>query len=177
MRTKWLTLAAECEQTKAWLDSASTDFEKEARLADVQEQTRRHLEVMTKISSINISSETASIHQDPVTNVVIARNDRFKGRMAVLAQLHSELTPNFQDKVVSSRVCCSCGIDAIGGTGKTETALEYSYRYRYCYSHVFWLRAQTGTMLLESFLEVSAKLNLDEKGTAPKKIQAVLQGL
>lgn len=129
MRGRWLTLGGEFERTRTWLDSASSDFEREARLADVQEQFRRHTEVMTKISSMSFSSGSALVHVDAVTNVGLPRNDRFTGRAAVLAFLHSELTPSFQEDDISLRVRCSCVIHAIGGMGKTETALEYTYRY------------------------------------------------
>lgn len=101
--------------------------------------------------------------------------ERFVGREAVLALLHSELIPSFMESDISLRAQCSCVIHAIGGMGKTETILEYTYRYRQCYTHIFWLRAQIGATLLESFLEIVAKLDLDEKGTDPeKRVQAGL---
>ncbi len=175
IRGRWIALGGEFERTRTWLESASSDFEREARLANVQEQFRRHAEVMNKISSISSSNRSAVVHVDAITNVGLPRNHRFTGRAAVLALLHSELTPSFQEEDISLRVPCSCVIHAIGGMGKTETALEYTYRYRHCYTHVFWLRAQTGATLLESFLEVFIKLGLDEKGADPgKKVQAGL---
>ncbi|KAG8405172.1 hypothetical protein J3458_021849 [Metarhizium acridum] len=175
LRVKWSRLGAEFERTKDWLKSASTEFEKEARLADVQEQFRRHAEVLAKIDSISSSS---NLHVDPVTNVRIPRNHRFTGRTAILALLHSELSPSFQGDNVSLRTRCSCVIHAIGGMGKTETTLEYTYRYRHCYTHIFWVRAQTNASLLESFLEVVAELRLVETAASPdKKVQAVLNWL
>lgn len=175
MRGRWATLSGEFERTRTWLNSASSEFEKEAQLADVQEQFRRHAEVLTKIGSMSSSGGSTLVHVDPVTNIGLPRNDRFTGRVAVLALLHSELAPSFQEEDITLRVRCSCVIHAIGGMGKTETALEYTYRYRHCYTHVFWLRAQTSATLLESFLEVVAKLGLDEKGADPeKKVQAGL---
>lgn len=120
-------------------------------------------------------SSSVGSYVEPVTNVGLPRNERFTGRVAVLALLHSELSPSFQGDDISLRTRCSCLIHAIGGMGKTETALEYTYRYRHCYTHVFWLRAQTPTTLLESFLEVVTKLGLDEKGADPdKKVQVGL---
>jgi|SRR5579862_6327824 len=175
MRGRWGVLSGEFERTRTWLNSASSEFEREARLADVQEQFKRHAEVMTKINSISSSGRSTLAHVDPVTNIGLPRNDRFTGRADVLALLHSELAPSFGGEDVSLRVRCSCVIHAIGGMGKTETALEYTYRYRHCYTHVFWLRAQTSATLLESFLEVVTKLGLDEKSADPeKKVQVGL---
>ncbi|KAK2593959.1 hypothetical protein QQS21_008318 [Conoideocrella luteorostrata] len=175
LQGKWSSVRAEFERTKDELKTVGTEFEKEARLADAQEQFRRHAEVLAKIDSM---SSTSDICVDPVTNVRIPRNDRFTGRAAILALLHSELTPSFQGDDLSARTRCSCTLHAIGGMGKTETALEYIYRYGHCYTHVFWLRAQTNASLLESFLEIVTELRLDETGaSSDKKVQAGLNWL
>lgn len=175
LRGRWLNLTAEFEQMKDWLKSASTEFEREARMADVQEQFRRHREVLAKIDSLSSPTES---RMSPGTNVRIPRNDRFTGRADTLTLLHAELSPSFQADNVSLRARCSCTIHAIGGMGKTETALEYTYRYGHCYTHVFWLRAQTNTSLLESFMEVVSELNLDvTEASSDKKVQAGLTWL
>ena len=166
MQGRWAAFDKEFMQTKERLNFANSEFEKEVRLADVQEQSRRHAELLTNIRSISSGSITTT--KDMVTNVTLPRNERFTGRDSVLALLHSELAPSVQEEL-TLRARCSCVIHAVGGMGKTEIALEYTYRYGYCYSHVFWLRAQTASVLLDSFLDVVDKLDLGVKGMDPDK--------
>ena len=107
---------------------------------------------------------------DPVTTVLKARNLMFTGRDDVLSDLHSKLMPSFAPSDVRDRVRCSCTIHGIGGMGKTETALEYTYRYRTCYSHIFWLAAETNAGLENIFLEIAPKINLTTEGYDKERI-------
>lgn len=95
MRGRWAALNYELEQTRIWLHSASSDFEKEAQLADVQEQVKRQVEVMSKIGSMSSPDGSTLVYTDSITNVGLPRNHRFVRRVAVLALLHSELAPSF----------------------------------------------------------------------------------
>ena len=97
-----------------------SDFEKEAQLADVQEQVKRHVEVMSKIGSMSSPDGSTLVYTDSITNIGLPRNHRFVGRVAVVALLNSELAPSFQDKDISLRAHCSCVIHATGGMGKTR---------------------------------------------------------
>lgn len=172
LRGRWLSLSSEFKQTKEWLNTATSEFEKEARLADVQEQLRRHGELMARIGGTQAAK--ADDYIDPVTNINLPRNEKFAGRDDVLMQLHSQLTASFQGEI-SERIRCSTVVCAVGGMGKTETALEYAYRYMHCYTHVFWIRAQTPETLISSFLDTAAKLHLEVPGAdSDKKVQAVI---
>jgi hypothetical protein len=167
MRLQWTSFAADFKLVTAELKSANDDFEKEVHFANVQEQSRRHAEVMQAIGSSSLS--------DFKTNIRIQRNAKFTGRDATLAFLHSTLEPSF-DGLPDQRSHCSVLVHAIGGMGKTETTLEYTYRYRRWYSCIFWLRAESRTVLLESFLEAIAYIGVArEHGVAASR--KVQQGL
>lgn len=85
------------------------------------------------------------------------------------------LEPSFQGPPTERRAH-SALIHALGGMGKTETALEYTYRYRQFYDCIFWLRAETRTVLIESLLGVIRLLNIvPDHMAATKKIEAGLQ--
>jgi hypothetical protein len=50
----------------------------------------------------------------------------------------------------------------MGGTGKTQVALEYVWRYREEYRHIFWARAQSVPELAASFGEFAKALRPDD---------------
>jgi hypothetical protein len=138
------------------LIAARADFEAEQQLATVQISSKRHKEVIA-----HLTSNSSNGNHEPVTTVSTPRNIMFTGRERVLEDLHAKLRQSFAPTEVSQRKRCSCLIHGVGGMGKTETALEYIYRYRNCYSHIFWLRADSNGSILSSFLEISEKLGLE----------------
>ena len=175
MRGLWASFDRDFQSTKQQLRFVSSQFEEEVRLADAQEHIKRHQEVLNTISSLT-NTRNVSYH-DAITNVTLPRNERFVGRDNTLALIHSKLEPSFQ-QVTAGRARSSVLVHAVGGMGKTAIALEYTYRYAQCYSHIFWLRSQSHPVLLESFLELVRKLNLEEKGADPvKNMQIVLEWL
>ena len=175
MSGRWASFEREFQSTKKQLRFVSSQFEEEVRLADAQEHSKRHQEILSKISSLT-TSRTVS-HQDAITNVKLPRNERFVGRDSTLTLVHSMLEPNFQ-QATAGRARSSVHVHGVGGMGKTEIALEYTYRYAQCYSHIFWLRSESHPVLLESFLEIVRKLKLEEKGTdSVKNIQIGLEWL
>lgn len=155
------------------LNSANAEFENEARLAQVQEDAKRHKELLGILQPGNGTSS-----MEFKTNIKISRNENFVGRDGDLALLHSMLDSNPDGTGATS--FRSCLIHAIGGMGKTEIALEYTYRFRKDYSHIFWLPSQTRTLLQEGFLDVVSKLGLvkdDSRIQAKKVIELGLQWL
>ena len=164
---QWSSVRAELRSSLNRLALTNGEFEKEARLADVQQQAQRHEEVMGVLRPSN-----------GITNINLPRNEKFAGRDTIIAQLHSALEPSLEGDL-SDRTPCSCLLHATGGMGKTETALEYTYRFRNCYAYIFWLRSQTEELLIDSFLEVVSMLSLvkDEGLTPSRKVQICLQWL
>lgn len=169
LQLQWSSFLIDFRRTAKELKVANVDFEKEAQFAQVQEDSRRHTEIL------NMLQGTAPKNGFQ-TNIDIPRNEKFTGRESTLALLHSFLSPgNSED--LDARVFNSCLIHAIGGMGKTETALEYTYRFRRYYSHIFWLRSQTTASIQESFLDVVAKLNIvkDSRSQPSKLIELGLE--
>lgn len=156
MRIQWTSFTQTFKRKTKDLSEANKEFEKEVELASHQEQRNRHLEVLSAIdSSRRPSTGSASLK----TNIDIHRNDKFCGRQDVLLQLHSYLEQGVKPSGDSSS-SASCLIHAMGGMGKTETALEYTYQFRRTYSHIFWLRAQSAESLRTSYLDVVNRLGL-----------------
>ncbi|KAK0628901.1 pfs domain-containing protein [Bombardia bombarda] len=166
-RMQWPSFSAELKESIKRLDKAKTEFEKEAQLAEVQKQSKRHEEVMTAFRS-----------NEKVTNMILPRNERFTGRDGVLEELHHILEPSFQGDL-DGQTACSCLIHATAGMGKTETAVEYAYRFRGCYHYIFWLQAQTEEVLINSLLEVASILGLGKEAdlATSGKIQICLNWL
>jgi hypothetical protein len=167
LRLQWTSFAAEYRTTEAELREATVDFKEEVQLAHVQDDFRKHAEVLSAIN--------ASIIAGFKTNIALPRNEKFTGRDGILALLHSILEPSYQGGP-KKRIARSALIHALGGMGKTETALEYTYRYRQFYDCILWLRAESRAVLIESFLGVIRLLGIapDHLATA-RKIQIGLQ--
>ncbi|CAI6088071.1 unnamed protein product [Clonostachys chloroleuca] len=153
VKIQWTMLTSEHQRTVKRLAAANTEFEKEVQLAEVQEGSRRHQEIMALLRP---SLPTQSLK----TNISLPRNSRFSGHEDTLALLHSFLAPSFEGESSSKWTFCSCLVHAIGGTGKTELALEYAYRFREHYTCIFWLRSQTRALLQESFIQAISELDI-----------------
>jgi hypothetical protein len=160
------TFATELRNVIKRLDLSSKEFEKEVQLASVQKDVQRHEEVM------------AALRPDTgcLTNIIFPRNVKFTGRNDVLQSLHSNFEPSLAPEL-RDRKATSCLVHAVGGMGKTETALEYTYKYRHSYSYIFWLRAESKQILLESFMDVVYMLELmkDDSLSQNMKLRIGLQ--
>ncbi len=119
-KAQWSTLGVQFDEARRLLALRLTNFEAEARLADVQTQAKRHQQVLGRFNSF-LRPASGSI----ITNAIPARNVMFTGRYEVLAQMHAILEASF--KPDADRVQRSCVLRGIGGMCKTQTALEYPY--------------------------------------------------
>ena len=96
---------------------------------------------------------------EPVNSSTVARgglprrNLLFTGREKELASLHNELQKHRKVALAQSHL-----VSSIGGSGKTQVAIEYAYRYRNTYSEVLWVRADSHDMLHESLRGVRRRL-------------------
>jgi hypothetical protein len=136
------------------MSTANSEFEKEAQLAHIQEEAKRRAEVLAMLQK-----PTGLPLSEFKSNITMGRNAKFTGRDDTLALLHSFLEPSLKGEL-DTRPFRSCLIHAIGGRGKTQTALEYMYRFSKYYWYRFWLKAQTKTSLQESFLDVVDRLGI-----------------
>ncbi len=81
------------------------------------------------------------------------RNPFFTGREHVFAQVHDALATH-------GRVALS----GIGGSGKTQTAVEYAYRHLHEYGYVFWASAASFDSLLSGYATLAGLMKLPEAG-------------
>ena len=82
------------------------------------------------------------------------RNSMFVGRDGPLEELTNTLKPESSEPASKSRDRKSCVLHGVGGIGKSQVALEYAYRFGQCYSHIFWLKAETETALTDHFVNI-----------------------
>lgn len=171
VKTGWAKVTRQFQKSKLELNAARKEFELEANLANVQEQERRHLEVLERIENVTTTSKS----KITITNVSLGRNIMFTGREEELSLLHKILAPSFTEDEPTMMSRRTCAVHAIGGMGKTDLALEYSYRYRLCYSYIFWLNCQSYTTLVESYMAVLRRLQIyDESLTIERRIESGL---
>ena len=106
------------------------------------------------------------------------RNSMFTGRDGPLEELSNALKPETSEPASKSRDRKACVIHGVGGLGKSQVALEYAYRFGKCYSHIFWLRAETETVLTDSFVNILHKVDIEEeKIETEKKIELAREWL
>lgn len=61
-------------------------------------------------------------------------------------------------------------VSGLGGVGKTQVAVEYAYRYEQDYQSIFWVRAETETERIASFLTIAQALQLPIAATQPPDV-------
>lgn len=162
-KMQWSSIDRDFQATRKALTDARNDFDAEVRLANVQTQRDRHVEVLRQFSSLS----TATCSQT-IINLIPSRNPIFEGRVEVLSKLHSNLEPSFGPNP-NERTQCSVVLHGVGGMGKTQTALEYVYRYKSCYAYVFWIHGESNTVLSDSFLSGIRRLPIDLEDLNPTR--------
>jgi len=99
-----------------------------------------------------------------IWNVPYRRNPFFTGRENILASLHEKL---HSGKAMSQIQA----ISGLGGSGKTQIAVEYAYRHHSNYSVILWLRGDRREMLREDCTTIASQLSF--KGKSNDIIDAV----
>lgn len=160
-------------------------FEKEVEA--IHRQDVRKLNNRIKDTDLENSRKPAGIEEDTgpssrntVSTVSMFKNYAFLGRDDELESLHSKFFPPDEPeapdptKRSGNPVCCV--LHGLGGSGKTQTALEYTYRYREDYDAIFWLSAERDPELAASFALIAVKLGLiedDGKSDVGEKLNQV----
>ena len=93
----------------------------------------------------------------PQFSIKGARNPLFTGREKVLNDLCEYLDPRNQNEPQSFR---SHGLLGVGGSGKSQIALEYIYQRRNDHDHIFWLDAGCSVMLALSLRKLAKRLGV-----------------
>lgn len=127
----------------------------------------------------NKDIESTSTESRPLPSIRMiphSRNDKFHGRDALLDALHAGLSGS---NTTSCRNGCENGstihkhrrhvLHGLGGSGKTQVAVEYSYRHFDDYKVIIWLLADNPDKLQQSFVEAAELLGLDRSKNYPAK--------
>jgi hypothetical protein len=138
-------------------------FETEIELLDRQTQRRRHLEILKLISGSEETDPAASRIQHPIRTVPLPRNPTFVGCKELLRQVHAHLEQTESPGTPTGLACFV--LNGIGGSGKTQVALEYTYLYQTSYDAIFWINAETEIELASTFSQIGKKLIVSS--TAP----------
>jgi tetratricopeptide (TPR) repeat protein len=89
-------------------------------------------------------------------NVPYPRNPNFTGREGYLAKLENTLKSG-------KSVALTQALTGLGGTGKTQLALEYIYLHEEDYDVIWWVRAEEPATLASDYAELADRLDLFKK--------------
>ena len=84
-----------------------------------------------------------------------SQNARFYGREDVLSAIDSVLSP-----LRKTNRLRSFALFGIGGSGKTQIALEYAYRHLKDFKAIFWIVSDSIEKIEQGFVEAAALLGL-----------------
>lgn len=101
-------------------------------------------------------ADTDTPHQ-PHHMIPHCRNERFFGREDTLERIDSRLSPLRKMKKQSS-----FALFGMGGSGKTQIALEYTYRHMRDYKAVFWIISNTIEKIEQGFGDAASLLGLEK---------------
>lgn len=148
------------------------------RIKDRVEVELRHFNVAANIAdghrasmaqNISIASPTTPDNVLPAPKALPAKyfsvpfpeNNTYCGQEEVLIRIHECLRPSApgtQDKLMFFVLC------GLGGSGKSQVALQYAYRYRDSFEACFWITCDTNVKITQGFVEIARKLRLDVHG-------------
>jgi len=102
---------------------------------------------------------------------VPARNVDFTGRDTVLEQLRDQLVRGGKAVVVAQ------ALYGLGGVGKTQIALEYAHRFKADYDLVWWIPAEGGSQISQSFAELAGRLGFQVGDNVSEAVHEALDAL
>jgi tetratricopeptide (TPR) repeat protein len=127
---------------------------------DAPVSTRDHDQAFTEIA--NAIEKLLEVVRAEIQNVPFRRNPNFTGRDALLSAIHKERRP--------------VALAALGGMGKTQTAVEYAYRYADDYDLIWWIASEEPTTRASMYASLAPRLGLPSSDQATA-INAVRQEL
>lgn len=99
------------------------------------------------------------------------RNPNFTGREDLLLQLDERLEPGATAAVLPQT------IHGLGGVGKSALAIEYAYRHRSKFDMIWWVPAEREVQIVNSLVELGARLDLGVGAAANVAVKPVLDAL
>ena len=106
----------------------------------------------------------------PILGGLPPRNARFVGREDLLVRLRARLASG-------PVVLLPGGDHPLGGTGRTQLALEYVYRYAETYDLVWWIPAEQSAGTRTALIGLARRLGLPEAGDINRTLAAVRDAL
>jgi serine/threonine protein kinase len=91
-----------------------------------------------------------------IWNVPYRRNPFFTGRETILASVHEKLHAGKAMSQIQA-------ISGLGGSGKTQIAIEYAYRHHNNYNVILWIRGDRREMLREDCAIIASQLSMKGK--------------
>jgi tetratricopeptide (TPR) repeat protein len=147
------------------------DKNKDRALAEMVADIKHAIEDFTaKPRRQNSPSPTPLTPSSRLWHIPYKRNPFFTGRDALVQVLHAAFASRQEHSITT------LALSGLGGSGKTQIALEYAYRYRDDYHAIFWLQGQSTEALRADFIGLAKLLNLPEhQDTDPENTIAALK--
>jgi tetratricopeptide (TPR) repeat protein len=100
-----------------------------------------------------------------------ARNRNFSGREALLDLLRKQLAAGSATALTVAT--CEVATHGLGGTGKSQLAIEYAWRWISDYTRIIWLRAETPASLGADFDTLADELSLFNDNKPPEQTAVI----
>ncbi|GHO53832.1 helix-turn-helix domain-containing protein [Ktedonobacter robiniae] len=97
-----------------------------------------------------------TIHTQLLWRVPHRRNPLFTGRTKALASMNDYFNAQSQNSL-------PLALSGLGGTGKTQIAIEYAYLHQKDYQAIFWLSGSRHDALYADFVELATLLQLTQR--------------
>ncbi|KAJ6014714.1 TPR-like protein [Penicillium herquei] len=101
--------------------------------------------------------------------VPFGRNPDFTGRESIVDQLCKQVDP-----IAENETCQRTAVLGLGGTGKTQVALELAYRLR-ARGSVFWVPAVDVGSFEKAYREIGARLKVDGIDDSQNDVKILVQ--
>lgn len=95
-------------------------------------------------------------HSAVIWNMPHQHNPFFTGRETILSTIYEKLHSGKAVSLIQA-------ISGLGGSGKTQIAIEYAYRYHKDYRVIVWIRGDKRDLLREDCSTIAAQLRFKEK--------------
>ena len=142
-----------CKKRVKTLAALTTWVDQEALVVGDQYILREIQQVKLRLKS----QETMYLLNSAFNDLPFVRNPAFYARQTELHQLVKYLRPG-----EISEGLLIAGLHGIGGTGKTQIALEYAYRNKNRYDAILWVAAETAVKLARSYTDLGRGLGIFE---------------
>ncbi len=157
----WLVVKGVCDYANRDKNDAYHDYTARASALYALSFIRAYV-TNERLPRLNGPSPSSRAGPSGVWNVPHRRNPHFIGRGDLLDRLHEQLTPTGQDDLTttSKAALTPQAIKGLGGTGKTQIAVEYAYRSRDLdrYTYTLWVNAASKEALIASYAAIAELL-------------------